>query len=162
MKFNKKYVLALPAMAIAGVVIATSVSAAGNGGFGGHGEPGMGGGPIQDPDRFVEHVTQEASVLGITVEEMKAYWAQGKTVQEIATEKGLTKEQLQTKMEAVREAKMTASIKVLVDKGIITQAQADTRLAAMKNLKAKMSEQMKNKMQKRGGKPGVVQKTMAQ
>lgn len=166
MKFNKKYLLAIPALAIAGVVVAGSVSAAGPGMGGGKGM-GMGGpmhggfgGGIGDPDKFVEHLTQEASVLGITLDEMKAYWAQGKTVQDIATDKGLTQEQLKVKMEAAAEAKATANLKALVDKGVITQAQADSRATIMKEMKVKMAENMKNKVQqKRGVRPAPTQPT---
>ena len=168
MRFNKKYLLAIPALAIAGVVAAGSVSAAGPGGGMGGGR-GMGGpmhsgfGGALDPDKFVEHLTQEASVLGISLDEMKAYWAQGKNVQDIATAKGLTKEQLKAKLEAAAEAKATANLKALVDKGIITQAQADSRATVMKEMKAKMTENMKNKVQqKRGVKPAPRQTTTTQ
>lgn len=159
MKFNKKYLLAtVPALALVGLVAATSVSAAspqgmGVGGFGGR---GMGGGfhmGIGDPDRFVERLTSEATMLGISVDEMKSYWSQGKNIQDIAKEKGITTEQLKAKMEAAQETKIKTELKNLVDKGIITQAQADARLTAMKALKEKMGEQLKsgvkNKMQKR-------------
>lgn len=154
MKFNKKYLLAtMPALALVGLVAASSVSAAGQGvmgnrgGFGpmgGHGGMGMG---IGNPDNFLERLTSEASVLGISVDEMKTYWSQGKGVKEIATEKGITEEQLKTKMQATHEAKIKADLKILVDKGIITQAQADARLTAMKTMKEKMGEQMKNRVQ---------------
>ena len=174
MKFNKKYLLVIPALAIAGVVAAGSVSAAGpNGGdmgggrgMGGpmHGGPAMGwGGGISDPDKFVEHMTEQASILGVSLDEMKAYWAQGKTVQDIATAKGLTKEQLKAKMEAAAEARATANLKALVDKGVITQAQADSRAGVMKEMKAKMVENMKNKVQqKRGVKPASTRPAATQ
>lgn len=162
MKFNKKYLLAtVPAMALVGLMAASSVSAAnpqmGPGGFGGRGMSlGFHHG-IGDPDRFVERLTSEASMLGISVDEMKNYWSQGKGVKEIAAEKGITEEQLKTKLQVAAETKVKTELKTLVDKGVITQAQADARLAAMKAMKEKMGTQLQNKMkikmQKRGA-PG--------
>lgn len=162
MNINKKYLWAtVPALALVGLVTASSVSAAGlgmmgaRGGFGsmgGHSGMGMG---IGNPDNFVERLTAEASMLGISVDEMKTYWSQGKGVKEIAAEKGITSEQLKTKMQTAAETKVRAELKTLVDKGIITQAQADARFTTMKAMKEKMVEQMKkhvpNKGQKRGG-----------
>ncbi len=179
MKMNKKYLLAIPALALAGAVVAGSVSAAnttdtttptaqaqqrgpgGPGGFGGkfmmHGDFG---GDIGDSDRFVERLTSEASILGISLDEMKTYWSQGKNIRDIATEKGITDEQLKTKLETAAEARATASLKALVDKGVITQAQADARATAMKNMKTKMAEQMKNRPQlKRGTAPTAPTQT---
>lgn len=159
MKITKKYLLAIPAFALAGLVSATAVSAASDnetgmgpgmmGGRGGmHGGFGMGGGELFDADRLVERLTAEASILGISVDEMKTYWSQGKNLQEIATEKGITAEQLRTKMQAAAETKIQTQLKTLVDKGVITQAQADSRLATMKARQAKMAEHMKTRVEK--------------
>lgn len=154
MKLNKKMLwTGVSALTLVGLVTATGASAASLsaeknsmatfGRMGGHGlHLGIG-----DPDRFLERLTSEASMLGISVDEMKSYWSQGKGVKEIATEKGITEEQLKTKMQAAAETKIKAELKTLVDKGIITQAQADARLATMKAMKEKMGEQMKNRMQ---------------
>lgn len=157
MKFNKKYLWAtVPAMALVGLVAVSSVSAASDevGAVRLFGPRGGGHMGIGDPDKFLERLTSEASMLGISVDEMKTYWSQGKGVKEIATEKGITEEQLKTKMEAAMKARVSTELKTLVDKGIITQAQADARLKAMETMKTKMGENMKKnvkvKMMKRG------------
>jgi hypothetical protein len=74
---------------------------------------------------------QEADLLGVTVDEVKDAWAQGKTMRELAQEKGITDAQMQEKMKAQRETKMKAHLQALVDQGVITQAQADQRAAWM-------------------------------
>jgi hypothetical protein len=71
--------------------------------------------------------TQEANLLGISVDEVKTAWAQGKTLKELATEKGITNDQLKQKMMDMRKAELKNQLKTLVEKGVITQAQADQR-----------------------------------
>ena len=75
----------------------------------------------------------EATILGISVDDVKAAWAQGKTFQEIITEKGLNQADITTRMKTQRDAQMKAQLQTLVDKGIITRAQADQRLTFMQN-----------------------------
>jgi hypothetical protein len=70
----------------------------------------------------------EASLLGISVDEFKNDWAAGKSVAQIAQEKGMTQQQLQDKMKQTRLDQMKAELQNLVTKGVITQAQADQRL----------------------------------
>jgi len=70
----------------------------------------------------------QATLIGATVAEVKAAWAQGKSLEQLATEKGVTKETLKTKMEAQRKAQLTTQLQALVSQGVITQAQADQRL----------------------------------
>lgn len=166
MKLNKKYLLgAVPALALVGLVATNTVSAAtttpnttpveqgqaggrGPGGPGGHG--GFRGGfelGIGNSDKFVERLTQEASVLGISLDDMKNYWSQGKNLQDIATEKGISQTDLRTKLEAAAEARVSSELKALVDKGVITQAQADARATAIKAQKTKMQIEMQNRVQ---------------
>ena len=144
MKLNKKYLLVIPAFALAGLIGVNSASAMGMGGhFGGR---GFGAG-ADDPDKWSQRITQEASMLGISTDEMKNYWSQGKNIKDISAEKGITDEQLKTKMQAAAEAKIKSQLQALVDKGYITQAQGDARLTVMKNMNTKMAEKMKNKPQ---------------
>lgn len=70
----------------------------------------------------------EANFLGISVDDVKNGWAQGKTLQQIAQDHGITREQLQQKMKDAWTAAMKTQLQTLVTKGIITQAQADARL----------------------------------
>jgi hypothetical protein len=75
----------------------------------------------------------EAQILGISVDEVKNAWAQGKTMLQLAQEKGITEEQLQIKIKDARAARLKIQLQTLVDKGVITQAQADQRLSYMQN-----------------------------
>jgi len=91
---------------------------------------------VGDPDTVAQHwseqIAQHASVLGISSDEMKTYWAQGKTLWDIAKEKGIVDADLQTRLKAQKEEQLKESLQTLVDKGVITQAQADARLQFMK------------------------------
>jgi SpoVK/Ycf46/Vps4 family AAA+-type ATPase len=108
----------------------------------------MGGTPEQQTEMVQKHLNQMVSVFGITLDQAKTYWADDKNIHEIAKERGMSDTDLKTKMDALREAEMKTGLQNLVSKGLITQTQADTKLAKMK---AKMTE-MKNKVgQKMGG-----------
>ncbi|MFA6495141.1 MAG: hypothetical protein WC246_02335 [Candidatus Paceibacterota bacterium] len=78
----------------------------------------------------------EAAMLGISVDELKSEWAQGKSLIEIAQANGITKEQLQQKMKDARLAQIKTSLQALVTNGVITQAQADARLQSIQNNQA--------------------------
>lgn len=78
----------------------------------------------------------EAAMLGISVDDLKNEWAQGKSLMQIAQDHGITKEQLQQKMKDARITQIQTSLQALVTNGVITQAQADQRLAAIKNNQA--------------------------
>jgi len=104
-------------------------------GFGGM----MGNGlltPEEQATRQTAMFTQQASLIGATVDEVKNAWADGKSFKKLATEKGVTKEQLQAKMKVLHDAQMKAHLVTLVSKGVITQAQADKRLAYMQTKSA--------------------------
>ncbi len=83
--------------------------------------------------RWSEKMTQQATVLGISVDEMKSYWAQGKALWDVAKEKGISDADLQARLKAQHEEQLKKSLQVLVDKGFITQAQADARLKFTKD-----------------------------
>ena len=68
---------------------------------------------------------------GISIDEVKAAWAAGKDLVELAEEHGISKEQLKTKMEEARKAHMKSQLQALVEKGVITQDQADARLESL-------------------------------
>lgn len=75
--------------------------------------------------------TRQASLIGATADEVKDAWANGTSFEKLAESKGVTKEQLQAKMKTEHEAQMKEQLAALVSKGVITQAQADKRLATM-------------------------------
>ena len=125
--FKKASLLSLAGLASLGIMSASAM------GFGG----GMGMGSKLTADelatRHSEMFTQYASVLGLSVAEVKAAWAQGKNMLTLAKEKGISQTDLQAKMQALRQTEMKEHLATLVSKGVITQAQADQRLAYMKS-----------------------------
>lgn len=74
---------------------------------------------------------EQAQLLGITVDKYKSAWAEGKTFQQIATDNGISQEDLASRMKAAASARLKTQLQTLVDKGIITQVQADKRFAFM-------------------------------
>ncbi len=80
---------------------------------------------------------KQADILGISVEDVKASWAKGQSLQDLAKEKGISEEQLKTKMQSMHVQQAKDHLQALVTSGVITQAQADQRLQFMQT-------QMKN------------------
>jgi hypothetical protein len=85
----------------------------------------------------------EAQILGISIDDVKAAWAEGKTPMQIAEEKGISKDQIQARMKEIQTQKIKTQLQALVDKGVITQAQADKRLQVVQT-------QVESKTQKGG------------
>ena len=75
----------------------------------------------------------QASFIGITTDQFKAEWAQGKNLQEIAQAHGISETDLQARMSAERKEHQKTMLQALVNKGVITQAQADQRLQVMES-----------------------------
>ncbi len=114
-------------------------------------------GELGTPEEFVQRqstlFTEQAALTGISVEEIKAAWAEGKGLQILLEEKGIDPSTIKEKMQAQIEEKMKERIQALVEKGVITQVQADTRLEFMKNHKPEMREMKQGagvKFEKRG------------
>ena len=76
---------------------------------------------------------READILGISVDEVKNAWADGKTIKQLMDEKGIDLAQVQQRMKDVRLQQMKKHLQVLVDNGVITQAQADKRSQMMQS-----------------------------
>lgn len=87
--------------------------------------------PQEVAQRQNEMFTQKANLLGMSVDEVKSAWAQGKTLQQLAEEKGITQDQLQEKMRELRQQQIKERLQTLVEQGVITQTQADQRLQFM-------------------------------
>lgn len=89
------------------------------------------------PDEIAaQHQTmfqKEADLLGLNVDQIKDAWAQGKTLPEIAQDHGISQTALQQKLAGARKQRLADELKALVDKGIITQTQADQRLKVMQD-----------------------------
>ena len=124
---NKKTISFLVLFVALSLGLAGTVSA--------HGIFGCGGN--LDPETIVSNQSQmfahQAEILGISVDQVKQYWAEGKNMPEIAEELGVDLEDLQIKMKAGREEQMRERLQVLVDNGVITQEQADLRLQHMQD-----------------------------
>lgn len=85
--------------------------------------------PDQIASRFTDMFNQQAGWLGISADEIKNGWAEGKTLNQMAGEHGITQDQLRQKIQDARLVSLKSELQVLVDKGVITQTQADRRLA---------------------------------
>ncbi len=84
----------------------------------------MKGGKSMDKTAFLEG---QAKLLGIPTDDLSARLASGKTFDQIATDLGITKDQLKTRMQDAQKARVQA----LVTSGKLTQAQADQILQRM-------------------------------
>lgn len=89
--------------------------------------------PTNFVTRFTQMFENQASLIGASPDEVKQAWAEGKSLQDLAAEKGISSDDLKAKMQAQRLEKEKSMLDSLVSAGVITQAQADTRLAAIQN-----------------------------
>jgi len=129
MKNKKLFAYALALTLGVGALGTASVASA-------HGFFGMMGSqatPEEIASRHQSMFQAQANLLGVSVDEVKAAWAQGKTMLDLAKEKGISEETLQTKMKAQRTEQVKTQLQNLVSKGVITQAQADQRLQFMQS-----------------------------
>jgi len=111
--------------------------------FGGPGGPGGRGG--HGPGGFVSPEAT-AKVLGITVDQLRTAEMSGKTLAQIASDHGISKAGLISKLVAAAKAHLAADLKA----GTITQAQYD---AALTNLQARITEHVDQVCGPHGG-PG--------
>jgi len=106
--------------------------------FGGWGMGGFANNatPQEQAEHFTAMLSEKAQLFGVSIEQMKASWAEGMGIKDIAQEQGLSFEELQVKMQAQRKQNIQEHLQVLVNQGVITQAQADARLEQMENMPA--------------------------
>lgn len=113
--------------AVAGVSFAAdqvnnaAVEGCPNSGPGGPGGPGPDG---QGPGGHGPNMDSMASILGITVDELRAEMESGKTLEEIVSAYGLTMDQVHEKMLELRKTEIAQA----VADGKMTQEQADQML----------------------------------
>ena len=126
MKDKKAKIIAYAIAPILGLSMLGTGVASAQGWFGGFGNN-------LTPDEIASKQTtmfqSEANVLGLSLDEVKNSWAQGKTILQLAQDHGITQDQLKEKMRAARLAELKTQLQVLVTKGVITQAQADSRIS---------------------------------
>lgn len=97
----------------------------GRGGMGMWSQRGAGEfGPMHE---YMEAALAEA--MGVSVEDLEAAYADGKTMWDFAAEQGLTVEEFQTVMLEARKV----AVKNMVDDGVLSQEQADWMLSRMQN-----------------------------
>lgn len=125
MKYKKLTYSLLTLALILGVGGATTVSAWG--GF----APFNKATPQEQAAQATARFAYEVTLLGTSVDVVKQAWADGKTIVELASELGITEDALRTKMETARQTEIKTHLQTLVAQGVITQAQADARLAFM-------------------------------
>jgi hypothetical protein len=122
----------LAALLVVGVVGATSAYAQGPNppGFGmmeyGRGPGGGRGFGLGDAE-----LEAAAKVLGMTVDEVKAALQSGKTLQDLAAEKGVNIAEVQAAIQAVHVAEMREAIAQAVANGTMTQEKADWLLEGL-------------------------------
>ncbi len=107
--------------------------------------------PEDIASRFETMFEQKAELLGISVDDYKAKWAEGQTFSQIAEEAGVTQEQLQEKMQLARQEQLRAQLNALADQGIISQEQANQRFNALQEQFANQESQMWGRGMMRGG-----------
>lgn len=131
MKKNTLFAYALAPVLGLSLLGGASIASAYGMGMGGYGNRAT---PEEVATKQQEVFIRQAELLGVSVDDVKSAWATGKSFQTLAKEKGITAEALRTKMEAERKAQVTAELGALVSKGIITQAQADSRLKYLSSI----------------------------
>lgn len=150
----KKSVLAIALPAILGLSVLVSGSASAM-------TMGMGGGAhamlwAQNPDQAAAQLQTRfesaAKMLGISVEDVKAAWAEGTSMQQLAKDKGVTADQLRARALEQHRVEAKTQLQSLVTKGIITQAQADARLKFMETQWKKMDTTFQGQKDKKGKK----------
>jgi len=129
---KKKYLVLAIIPVIALVILGTNIASAhGWFGFQGLGMMASSATPDQIAQNQQTQFQNIATLLGINVDKVKDGWAQGKTISQIAQNNGITGDQLKQKMTDAKNQQLKDYLKTLVDKGVITQAQADQRLQFM-------------------------------
>jgi coproporphyrinogen III oxidase-like Fe-S oxidoreductase len=128
----------LPALALVLLGVSTA-SAHGMGGW------GMIGGtknitPEEIAQRQTEMFQNEATLLGLSVDEVKVAWAAGKSIKQLADEKGISEDTLKQKMANAHQQQMKDHLATLVGQGVITQDQADQRLKFIETQATQMKQ----------------------
>lgn len=127
---NKKYIAYVVAPVLGLALLAAATASA-------HGFFGFGGSNLTPDEIAQKRQTQfqgAANLLGLSVDDVKAAWAKGESLQQLAQDHGISQDQLKQKMLDAGNQQTQQRLQVLVDKGVITQAQADSRLQFMQQL----------------------------
>jgi predicted DNA-binding protein YlxM (UPF0122 family) len=125
---------------VCGILIARQVEAKGLGFLGW----GFGKINLEDWAEKMKKMFEEwADLLQISVDKIKNYWTEGKSLKEIMEAENISDEDLQRRMKEKRLEELKNQLQKLVEKGIITQEQADKRFEVMKKkLESQEGERM--------------------
>jgi len=74
-----------------------------------------------------------SKILGISVDKVKNYWAQGKNLNDMIKTENLNLTDVQNRMKQIKLDNARQNLQKLVDSGIITKDQMNQRLEFMKN-----------------------------
>jgi Fe2+ or Zn2+ uptake regulation protein len=74
-----------------------------------------------------------SKILGISVDKVKNYWAQGKNLNDMIKAENLNLTDVQNRMKQIGLDNVRQNLQKLVDSGIITQDQMNQRLEFMQN-----------------------------
>lgn len=85
--------------------------------------------PAQVATRQETSFQNEASLLGVSEDTVKAAWASGESMQALMKANNITQAEVTAKLQAQRQQNEQTRIQDLVSQGVITQAQATQRLA---------------------------------
>lgn len=89
-----------------------------------------------DPERGEERLKlifeNWAKILGISVEKVKDYWAQGMGLKEIMEKEKISEEKIKENIKNLRLQELREFLQKLVDKGVITKEQMEKRLEVEK------------------------------
>lgn len=78
--------------------------------------------------RAEQMFANRAGWLGLSVDKIKSYWADGKSLKDIADAEGLDLEVIREKIITEKRAHMAEQLQAMVEAGVITQDQANRRL----------------------------------
>ncbi len=108
--------------------------------------------PEQAAARQEAAFQNQADILGISVEEIKDAWAEGKNMKQLMDEKGISREEVRARMKDQRLSQLKSQTQTLVEKGVISQTQADKRLQAMQGRIENGADKSKSGMKEWRGK----------
>jgi len=131
--FMKHKLLLYSLLPLAGLTFLGANIASAHGWFGGFGGLGSTATPDEVASQQQTMFQNEAQILGISVDDVKNAWAEGKSISQLIKDKGLNQADIQARMKDFRIQQLKTQLAALVDKGVITQDQADKRLAFMQN-----------------------------
>lgn len=79
-------------------------------------------------EKQVQRFQHQADMLEVGVDKVKQYWVQGMNMRDMAQDMGIDHKEMQNRMQQEKQEHRQDKIDTLVEEGVITQEQADSRL----------------------------------